>query len=809
MFNEFLTRRDVLRSAAVAPLWLPVVDALFESDAFGQRAAKTQAKQEPLNRWPRMVHEFFVKQVREAERESLAKKNALKTKADAEKYVKDVRERIKLSFGKLPKRTPLKPRITGVLKRDGYNVEKLIFESRPGFLVTANLYVPTRRAGSVSARSPAVVGTCGHSSNGKAAGAYQSFSQGLAKQGYVVLIYDPIGQGERSQYVDDHLKDEIRVGTRQHLHAGNQQFLVGEFLGTWRAWDGIRALDYLRTRKEVDPKRIGVTGNSGGGTMTTWLCGVEQRWSMAAPSCFVTTFRRNMENELPADTEQCPPRALALGLDHDDFIAAMAPKPVILLAKEKDFFDVRGSEEAYARLKRLYKLLGHEENIALFTGPTAHGYSQENREAMYRWFNKATGVSKAKKEPALKLEKDEDLWCTPKGQVAGLKSKTVFGFTKDLATNHRKYKRLVEKGRFGPGDVRRRPSPLNLDLHRFLGIPTPRVTLQKNGAIIVNGKQIAMLARQPTDVDKRKLTSELRAVQERPGQMLFLEVDDELNVRSLPSLVVKTGEKLGFSVYFSEREFSFFFGSSRSDVEQRPRNRIPPFRTIRARPRNYPTKYHINYAVETEPGVHAVVTMLTDERWHSRPPKAGKRAILYVAHQSSDRELREEKLIKSVLSDKSWKGTPFFAVDVRGIGESRPGTAGADPYTNPYGADYFYAIHSLMLDRPYVGQRTHDVLRTLDWLRSLGHTEVHLVAKGWGAIPATFAAVLSNQVKQVTLKNALTSYHDLAISEHYDWPLSSMVPNVLKSFDLPDCYKALKAKNLKQIDPWGAKVKRA
>ena len=156
----------------------------------------------------------------------------------------------------------------------------------------------------------------------------------------------------------------------------------------WRAWDGIRALDYLLTRPEVDPRHVGVTGNSGGGTMTTWLCGVEQRWTMAAPSCFVTTFRRNLENELPADTEQCPPQALALGLDHADFLAALAPKPVIILAKEKDYFDVRGLEEAFARLKRLYGLLGAEENMALFIGPTTHGYTQENREAMYRWFNR-------------------------------------------------------------------------------------------------------------------------------------------------------------------------------------------------------------------------------------------------------------------------------------------------------------------------------------------------------------------------------------------------------------------------------------
>ena len=176
--------------------------------------------------------------------------------------------------------TPLNPRITGAVERDAYRIEKVIFESRPNFLVTGNLYVPKGRDFPL----PAVVGTCGHSNNGKAYTQYQSFAQGLARQGYVVLIFDPIGQGERLQYPNKKLQSRIGVGVREHLYGGNQQFLVGEFFGAWRAWDGVRALDYLLTRKEVDPKHIGVTGCSGGGTMTTWLCGVERRWTMAAPS---------------------------------------------------------------------------------------------------------------------------------------------------------------------------------------------------------------------------------------------------------------------------------------------------------------------------------------------------------------------------------------------------------------------------------------------------------------------------------------------------------------------------------------------
>ena len=111
-----------------------------------------------------------------------------------------------------------------------------------------------------------------------------------------------------------------------------------------------------------------------------------------------------------------------------------------------------------------------------------------------------------------------------------------------------------------------------------------------------------------------------------------------------------------------------------------------------------------------------------------------------------------------------------------------------------------------MFDRPYPAQRTFDVLRLVDWLTANGHDEIHVAAKGWGAIPATFAALLDDRVKQVTLKHALSSYSDVAEAEDYDWPLSSFLPEVLKTFDLPDCYRALEAKRLRQIELKGARV---
>jgi dienelactone hydrolase len=638
----------------------------------------------PLNRFPRMVQEYFVERVRAIEQTGIRARSNLRTRADAEEYIADVRKKIRLCFGPLPEKTPLNPRVTGKVERDLYTIEKVVFESRPQFFVTANLYVPKGK----KFPAPGIVGSCGHSANGKAAEAYQAFAQGLARMGYVVLIFDPIGQGERLQY--GHQDKSIRpgVGVGEHLYAGNQQFLVGESFATWRAWDGIRALDYLLSRPEVDPKHIGITGNSGGGTMTTWLCGIEERWTMAAPGCFVTTFRRNLENELPADTEQCPPGALAHQLDHADFLAALAPKPIIILAKEKDFFDVRGSIEAYQRLKHLYSVLGKGGQIKLFIGPTAHGYSLENREAMYQWFNRATGVSAEKTEPKLTIEKDETLQCTTTGQVAELKSRTVFSFTQEKS------------------------------------------------------KALA-------------------------GKRMWKGVDD---LKKAVSAALKLPE----------------------------RKETPEFRILRTvGNRQYPKKHASTYAVATEPGIFALVYRLSDERLDSRPPHNEGRAILYVAHHSSDVELREEAWLADLI--KKEPQSTFYTCDVRGIGESRPDTCGENQFLTPYGSDYFYAIHSIMLDRPYVGQKTFDVLRVLDWLTSLGHREVHLAGKGWGSIPALFAAVLEKSVVQVTLNGALKSYQQIAESETYTWPLSSFVPSVLEKFDLPDCYTALKEKNLQII----------
>ena len=690
--SRFSRRRWLCSSTAAVGAVLScnlnrVCEALAADDA---RAAIAS-----LNRLPRMVHEYFVRAVREMEGRSLQSQANLKTRQDALAYVASVRARIAACFGQLPERSPLNPRVTGVVEREAYRIEKVIFESRPRFFVTANLYVPKQ----ATFPAPGVVGVCGHSANGKAFEVYQAFCQGLAGKGYVVLVFDPIGQGERLQLPDEQFKLRVSAGVGEHLMVGNQQFLVGEFFGAWRAWDGIRALDYLLSRKEVDPRRVGVTGNSGGGTMTTWLCGLERRWSMAAPSCFVTTFRHNLENELPADVEQCPPRALAGGLDHADFLAALAPKPIVLLSQERDYFDVRGTIESLARLKRLYALLGaSSDDIQIHVGQGGHGYSKDAREAMYALFNRAAGNGRSANEPPLTAEDDKTLWCTKSGQVSELDSRPVPSFTRETA------ERLASS--------RGRPQ----------------------------GGGLQQAVRDVLHLRERKARGEYRIL--------------------------------------------------------RPR------RTPR-----YPLPFTSDYLLETEPGLSVLVYRQADVSHASRPPKQTGPALLYVAHDSSDVELQSEPVIREALSQDP--GPTLYACDVRGLGESRPNTCGEKSYDSAYGCDYFYAVHALMLDQPYVGGRTYDLLCVLDWIQDIGHREVHVVARGYGAIPAAYAALLHEAVAHVTLKNALTSYHDVAVSDLYAWPLSSLTPGVLSRFDLPDVYRELASKNLRLVEPWNADRKPA
>jgi cephalosporin-C deacetylase-like acetyl esterase len=343
-----------------------------------------------------------------------------------------IRQKVLEALGGFPtEKTLLNARVTGKLERDGYRVEKLIYESLPRFYVTANLYLPTTG----SPPYPAVLGASGHSANGKAMEAYQRVWISLAKRGFVVLAWDPPGQGERYEYFDAE-RGKPRFGpTSEHTMAGVQCLLTGSNFARYELWDAVRGLDYLLTRAEVDPKRIGVAGNSGGGTQTAYLQVVEPRLAVAAPSCYITSWEKLWAGQGPQDAEQNFVNFLKDGLDFGDFLIAFAPRPLKVFTAIRDFFPIDGARASFAEARRIYEVLGAADRAEFFEYDDPHGWSKPRREATYQWLEKWLRPGQAASPEAdFAVEPDANLNCTPTGQVAtSLKGETVQSLNQALA----------------------------------------------------------------------------------------------------------------------------------------------------------------------------------------------------------------------------------------------------------------------------------------------------------------------------------------------------------------------------------------
>jgi hypothetical protein len=321
------------------------------------------------------------------------------------------------AIGGLPtSKTPLHARVTGSFAREGYRVENITFESQPGFLVTANLYLPTTGR----APYPAVLGVAGHSVNGKASATYQAAFIGFAKQGFAVLAYDPPGQGERLEYLDvDTGRSRPGVGVAEHNMAGLQTLLTGQTLARYFIWDGVRAFDYLLTRPEIDPQRIAVAGNSGGGTQASYLAVFEPRLAAVVASCYITRWRELWSGPGPQDAEQIFPRFLEKGLDFGDFALAHAPRPFLMTTAIRDFFPIDGARATFKQNQRLFDMLGGGERAGYFEYDDTHGWSQPRREAASRFLAKhLQGRDIDGREPALLPEEESLLYATPTGQIA-------------------------------------------------------------------------------------------------------------------------------------------------------------------------------------------------------------------------------------------------------------------------------------------------------------------------------------------------------------------------------------------------------
>ena len=325
-----------------------------------------------------------------------------------------VRAKILELLGGLPDyHGPLNARVTGRIERPRYTIENVVFESLPQFYVTANLYLP-KAAG----KHPAVLIPMGHWEQGKLAA--QPIAANLAMKGFVALAYDPVGQGERQQAYDRRIEASLIGGaTDQHFQAGAQSILAGENFARYRIWDGMRALDYLVSRPEVDADKLGATGCSGGGTLTAYISALDPRIKVAAPACYINSWRQLFAGPT-GDSEQSFPFFLSSGLDVADYIELFAPKPWLINSTVGDFFPIEGARHAYQEALDWYRIYGAEDHIRWAVGPGPHGTPLEIREAIYEWMIRwlKDGRGDFREEP-VEMALDFDLLATPSGQVEG------------------------------------------------------------------------------------------------------------------------------------------------------------------------------------------------------------------------------------------------------------------------------------------------------------------------------------------------------------------------------------------------------
>lgn len=597
-----------------------------------------------------------------------------------------VRDQMLSMLGPVPERCPLSPRTVRTFDRKGYRVENVLFQSRPDFQVTGNFYLPTAPPSYAKPPYPGIISPCGHYADARMAPEYQSVYIHLALAGFAVLAYDPIGQGERRQYWNPETGvTEVGGATTEHSMAGQLLLLMGENLTGYRVWDGMRAVDYLLTRKEVDPERIGCAGHSGGGTLTRFITPIEPRIKVAVINEGGTSnrwpFELRPESRIgPSDVEQNLFPSAKLGVDHVDMQVAIAPRPLLCLIENfSPSFD-----RAADRIRERYHQLGVADRFAVEEATDPHAWTPKLRLATSRWFSKwfyqQPGLEA---EPDFETEPIKQLYCTPGGSIRYSKTgKTIHTIIKDKA------------------------------------------------AILPPDRPIS---------------------NERLRQLLRIQ-----------------GSSGDFAV----------------------RHRV--------------TTKRKGYSVDkveflSEPGIYIPA-------WVFVPAKRDPTKPLTVWVHESGKE--SEGMEFGRLEQRTRNGEMLVAVDVRGVGETRPphATPGSRPgdFSHLFDVDTAMTYMTWYMDQSLFGMRVLDVMRSVDYALSrsdAGQKTVNVHARGAGALWAIFAGAIDERIHSLTAERMLLSYRSLATGDRYLHNAGSFIRDVLKETDLPQIAGMMAPRSVTLIDP--------
>ena len=472
----------------------------------------------------RLLEQSLLEQVRAQYRDRTTDVNASAlSPGAAREYRERKRKNYRKILGERPEKSPLNAKTTGGIQTKRYRIENVVYESRPGHRVTANLYIPSGKG-----PWPGVLVACGHAREGKAYEPYQKVSALLAANGFVALIYDPIGQGERLQLLDgpDH------SGWRHKLLNVNS-LPVGRNAVTYMTWDSERSLDYLLSRQEVDQaKPIGMTGNSGGGAQTMYLMALDDRIGPAAPSCHITTLERNFDLGGAGDGCQSAPLTGRFEIEHPDFLIMHMPRPTIVLSAERDYKDIHYTRETVAEAAKFAKVLGVSDSLDMFAYDDEHAFSRPRREAAVRWMRHwLYDDPRTVAEPDdLPVHPETALHATPTGQVL-----TSFSDERSVVNLNREVARRLakrRKQRWGAASVAERRETIRSVLAIGPGVPKPAVTekgrVEREGLSVTKlildaGFPLPALLVEPRRVEGRRVEGRLPAVLQIDGRSKSFE----------------------------------------------------------------------------------------------------------------------------------------------------------------------------------------------------------------------------------------------------------------------------------------------
>jgi hypothetical protein len=440
----FLYKRKTHRNAGFFQITLLLV-SLFLGGHPARAQDELKVVTSPGNKWlhftdaPNALYHHLAAEAYELLDERRNKISKLNSLDNWQQRQQRLKETLSNTVGPFPEKTPLNAKILKVVKKDFYNVEHIVYESQPDFYVTSSLFIP--HSLKKRSRAPVVIYCSGHAQAGYRSKVYQHAILNLVKKGFIVFAFDPVGQGERLEYYDQELgKSQTGGPTAEHSYPGSQAFINGSSQARYMVWDGIRAVDYLLTRREVDPARIGITGRSGGGTQSAYIAAFDERIKAAAPECYLTGFTRLLQSIGPQDAEQNLFRGIARGIDHADLLAVRAPKPALMITTTRDMFSIQGARETAKEIGLIYDAYGNNENFHMVEDDAPHASTEKNREAMYAFFQKHLELPGSAEDEEVEVLSDAEIQVTETGQVS-----TSHGGETVFTLNRKEAEKLVSQ----------------------------------------------------------------------------------------------------------------------------------------------------------------------------------------------------------------------------------------------------------------------------------------------------------------------------------------------------------------------------